>query len=96
MAQAIALRKSTVRAGRGGLAASVDLAPQCLAQRFRRGMGRDGGDPCAFRRQANLIRLLGILEAHRADGQVVRLIDEVLTKAERGETFPSPPSKAAR
>jgi len=44
----------------------------------------------AARRQSNLIRLLGILENHRTDGHVVRLIDEILTKAEKGATFPAP------
>ena len=41
--------------------------------------------------QENLIRILGLLEEHRSDGHVVRLIDEVLTKAERGSLFPSAP-----
>lgn len=41
-----------------------------------------------FRWQENLIQILAILENHRTDGHIVRLIDEVLTKAEQGATFP--------
>jgi WD40 repeat protein len=47
-----------------------------------------------FHRQSNLIRLLGILEDHRADGEVVRLIGEIFAKAEAGATFPAPPPEA--
>jgi WD40 repeat protein len=44
-----------------------------------------------FLGQANLIRLLSVLENHRADGIIVKLIDEILTKVEGGATFPARP-----
>jgi WD40 repeat protein len=47
-----------------------------------------------FQWQMNLIRILGMLENNRPDGEVARLVGEVLTKAEKGATFPSPPPTA--
>lgn len=49
----------------------------------------DADDKRRFTRQANLIRLLGILEEHRTDGQVARLIASIFDKAEAGTPFPA-------
>jgi WD40 repeat protein len=42
----------------------------------------------SFTQQENLIRVLGIMEDHRADGEVVRLIEHILDKVRAGASFP--------
>lgn len=45
-------------------------------------------DEKSFAHQENLIRLLGILEHHRTDGEVTRLIGQILDKARGGANIP--------
>jgi hypothetical protein len=45
----------------------------------------------SFIGQSNLISLLSFLERQRTDGEVTRLVDDLLEKAEHGATFPNRP-----
>jgi len=68
-----------------GETAIGDVAAAVEANLFRTKLG----DSKSFQHQENLIRLLGILEAHRSDGQVVRLIGSMLDKVQAGANFPA-------
>lgn len=46
--------------------------------------------PNEFGFQRNLIQMLGSLEGYRIDGEVGRLIESILTKAEAGANYPAP------
>lgn len=53
-------------------------------------------DLAGYDHQMNVIRVLGLMENHRLDGEIVRLISLMLDRIQAGATFPHRPDRSAK